>query len=141
MIIWPQDLASRIADVCAVISLFLTVILTATAWQVRSRFRQLTFVPQLCIKLETHCTNISAMMGDIAQNRDALLQEVARARGNCMALRRYVPRDARRSIEDVHRKANVFIVSSNDATMRELIVSMYNLLTLMQNLAEDVRYA
>ena len=139
MSFWPDDTAGKIADVCSLLGLIVTGILTAGAWQVRKRFLRLILYPLHIQKLESHCSRLAEFLGTEHSTGD-VSREVGGARGDLNSLRPYITAEQRKTLLRATEALETYGISQSDRNLTRLLELMYQLLTEMQNLSEGIRY-
>lgn len=135
MSFWPDDTAGKIADVCSLLGLIATGVLTAGAWQVR---KQLFVYPQHAAKLKAHCSQISNSLSDFADSKNAIADEIGRTKGDLNSLRPFLKGSRLKSLEQVLRRLAEYEKSPNEFALRDFLTALYQLLTEMQNLAQGL---
>lgn len=135
MSFWPTDTAGKIADVCSLLGLIVTGVLTAGAYQVR---KQLFVYPQHAAKLDDHCSQISAFLNNFAASKNAVADEIGRTKGDSNSLRPFLKGSRRKSLEQVLKSLAEYEKSPNEFALRGFLTTLYQLSTEMQNLAQGL---
>jgi hypothetical protein len=132
---WPNDTAGIIADVCSVLGLVVTAVLTVGAVQVR---KQILIYPQHAAKLNEHCSKISAFLNNFAGTQNEIADEIGKTKGDLNSLRPYLNGMRRRSLDQVMFNLSEYEKNSTEKVLRLFLTSMYQLLTEMQNLTQGL---
>ena len=132
---WPDDTAGIVADVCGVIGLVVTAVLTAGAVQVR---KQLLVYPQHAAKLNEHCSRISSCLNNFAGMQNEVADEIGKTKGDLNSLRPYLKGTRRHSLDQVLVNLSEYQQNATEQVLRVFLTSMYQLLTEMQNLAQGL---
>lgn len=125
----------QIGDVCSILGLIVTAVLTAGAYQVR---KQLVVYPQHAAKLDDHCSKISAFLNDFRGTQNEISDEIGKTKGDLNSLRPYLKGMRRRSLDQVLINLSEYEKNPTERVLRAFLTSMYQLLTEMQNLAQGL---
>lgn len=135
MSFWPNDIFGIIADVCSILGLIVTGLLTAGAWQVR---KQLFIYPQHARKLDDHCSQISVLLNNFSKPSNAIAEEIGKTKGDLNSLRPFLKGPRLQSLNHVMKSLAEYEKSPNEFALRDFLTTLYQLLTEMQNLAQGL---
>ena len=131
----PPHWFAWIADICSVLSLVVTVFLTAGAWQVR---KQLFVYPQHAAKLDEHCSQLSIYLNNFAGSQKLISDEVGKTQGDLNSLRPFLKGPRRESLNQAHQSLIHYEQVLTEEALRTSSKSLYRLHAELENLARGL---
>ena len=96
----PPHWFAWVADICSVLGLGVTAILTAGAWKVR---KQLFVYPQHAAKLDEHCSHISIYLNNFTGSQNLIGDEIGKTLGDLNSLRPFLRGSRRESLNQAQQ--------------------------------------
>ncbi len=131
----PPNWFAWIADICSVLGLAVTAVLTAGAWQVR---KQLFVYPQHAAKLDEHCSQISIYLNDFTGFQKLIGDEIGKTQGDLNSLRPFLRGSRRESLNQAQQSLLHYEQVLTEEALWASSKSLYRLHAELENLAQGL---